>query len=127
MQIGTSAFVGGCVALLLRQEVEPSLVIVLGGPAARSVLADLRPDQRYWLRVWAARGLLWSWDDRALPALTAALDDEAWRVREMASKVVARHLLGDALPGVVALRHDPVSRVRAAAARAVMRITDAGG
>jgi hypothetical protein len=37
----------------------------------------------------------------------------------MAVKVVARHVLGDALPAVAELRDDPVPRVRAAAGRAV--------
>jgi len=80
----------------------------------------------YWLRVWAARGLLWAWDDAALPALLKALNDDAWRVREMAAKVVNRHRLGDALPVVVDLRQDPVRRVRAAADRAVVSLTATG-
>ena len=75
--------------------------------------------------MWAARGLLWAWDDAALPSLTAALDDEAWRVREMALKVVARHRLGEALTAVADLQEDPVPRVRAAASRALMRLVEA--
>lgn len=43
----------------------------------------------------------------------------------MAAKVVARHLLGDALPVVAELRDDPLARVRAAASRAVVRLIDA--
>lgn len=73
----------------------------------------------YWLRVWGARGLLWSWDASAVPALRSALADEAWRVREMAAKVVARHRVDDVQPEVAALLHDGVPRVRAAAARAL--------
>ena len=76
--------------------------------------------------MWGARGLLWAWDDSALDVLTKALTDEHWRVREMAAKVVARHLLGDALPVVAALRDDPVQRVRTAADRAVAALTTAG-
>jgi len=49
--------------------------------------------------------------------LRAARDD-AWRVREMAAKVVARHLLGDLMSNVANLRSDPVARVR---------VTGAGG
>jgi HEAT repeats len=82
--------------------------------------------QLYWLRVWGARGLLWVWDDSALGALRFALEDDAWRVREMAVKVVARHRLGDALASVAALQEDPVPRVRAAASRAVTVLTAAG-
>lgn len=70
--------------------------------------------------------MLWAWDQGAAPALTGALADESWRVREMAAKVVARHLVGAALPQVVVLGGDPVPRVRSAAARAVHRLTQAG-
>jgi hypothetical protein len=72
------------------------------------------------------RGLLWAWDDAALPALRTGVADDAWRVREMAAKVVARHLIGDALPLMTGLRDDPVPRVRAAADRAVAALTQAG-
>lgn len=73
----------------------------------------------YWLRVWGARGLMWNWDPRAVESIRAALADEAWRVREMAAKVVARNLVDEAQPQVAELVHDPVPRVRAAAARAL--------
>lgn len=58
--------------------------------------------------------------------MRTALRDEAWRVREMAAKVVARHLVGGLLADVLPLRDDPVPRVRVAAARAVVRITRTG-
>lgn len=61
----------------------------------------------------------------AAPAIIRATADEAWRVREMAAKVIARHRVGDALAAVVALRDDPVPRVRAAADRAVMLLSAA--
>lgn len=109
------------------EDTDVRLVMALGGPAARRVLeGDSRVDLRYWLRVWGARGLLWEWDDRATDALSVALADKAWRVREMAAKVVARHLVGDTLPAVAELREDPVPRVRAAARRAVVLLTQAG-
>lgn len=76
--------------------------------------------------MWAARGLLWAWEDDAFPEIVAALSDEAWRVREMAVKVVARHQLGEAISGVAALRDDPVQRVANAASRALVRLTAAG-
>jgi len=44
----------------------------------------------------------------------------------MAAKVVARHLLGDALPAVAEQRDDPVPRVRAAANRALTLLSRAG-
>lgn len=76
--------------------------------------------------MWGARGLLWAWDNSALAALRAALRDPAWRVREMAAKVVARNLVGDALDDVAPLRDDPVRRVRVAATRAVATLTARG-
>ncbi|MEV0714719.1 hypothetical protein [Asanoa sp. NPDC050611] len=121
----------GCVALLAGADDDDlQLIIVLGGPATSWALdpADGGPGSSrwYWVRVWAARGLLWAWEDRAASTIVAALDDPAWRVREMAAKVVARHLVGDALARVTVLRDDPVPRVRAAAHRAVVALTTAG-
>lgn len=55
------------------------------------------------------------------------LADDAWRVREMAAKVIGRHLLDQALGHVLSLRKDPVARVREAANRAVIRLTVKGG
>lgn len=82
--------------------------------------------QGHWPRIWAARGLLYVWEDRAAPAIAAATADEAWRVREMAAKVIARHRVDDALEAVTGLRADPVPRVRAAADRALARLTVSG-
>jgi hypothetical protein len=44
----------------------------------------------------------------------------------MAAKVVARHLVAEAFPAVTDLREDAVPRVRAAADRALVRLTHAG-
>jgi len=118
--------VAGCVRLVAGDDTDPALLMALGGPGAAKFLDGGPHADTYWLRVWGARGLLWAWDECALDAVLAALDDEAWRVREMAVRVVARHLLGDALPAVAALREDPVPRVRAAAARTVALLTRAG-
>lgn len=124
---GTARVVAGCVELLAGRDADVALVYALGGPAADSVLGPHpRRDQRYWLRVWAARALLYAWDDSAQDAVLAALADESWRVREMAAKVVGRRKLGEAVPAVAGLQHDPVPRVRAAAARAVTVLTAAG-
>ena len=86
--------------------------------------------QDYWVRTWAARGLLHGWSegaaDVAVPAIVGALDDDAWRVREMAAKVVRRWRLHEAAAGVAALADDEVPRVRAAAARARSELADAG-
>jgi hypothetical protein len=125
---GTAQVVSGCIALLRGQDVDDNLIIALGGPASGYVLDD-GPRQRnqYWRRVWGARGLLYAWEDRAADAIVEALDDEHWRVREMAAKVVARHKIDAALDLVAGLRDDPVPRVRAAAHRAVVLLTAAGG
>jgi hypothetical protein len=122
---GQGAVVGGCAALLTGGTADVPLITVLGGPGAPWALAD--PDAHgHWFRVWAARGLLWAYEDAAGPAVVAGLRDEQWRVREMCAKVVARHLVGDAFAAVLPLRADPVPRVRAAADRAVARLTAAG-
>jgi HEAT repeat protein len=124
---GEPEVVAACVVLLAGGDVDRAFVFAIGGPAAESVLGPHpRQDQRYFLRVWAARALLYAWDDSARDAVIGALADEHWRVREMAAKVVAKRKLGDALPAVAGLREDPVPRVRAAAARATVVLTAAG-
>jgi hypothetical protein len=124
---GQPAFAKACAELLVGGRGDDELIFALGGPAARSVLfEDHRVNQLYWLRVWAAWGLLWEWDGVALPALVKSFGDDEWRVREMAAKVVARHEIGDALDLVAALRADGVPRVRVAATRAVAAIPAAG-
>jgi HEAT repeat protein len=123
---GADAVVDGCVALLAGGAADEPLVVALGGRAAPRYL-NAPPGQRYWLRVWAARGLLWApWRPQAAPAVVAALTDEAWRVREMAAKVVARHRVGEAFDAVTGVLHDPVPRVRSAASRALRLLTAAG-
>lgn len=119
---GRDDVVAGCIELLNGYEADPDLILALGGPPARWVVTGEQAGPPYWLRVWAARGLLWAWDDIALPSLLLALTDEAWRVREMALRVVARHRLEDALTTVADLQEDPVPRVRAAASRALVRL-----
>lgn len=122
---GKDAVVAGCMELLDGGEGDPELILALGGPPARwAVSGDPSASgPPYWLRVWAARGLLWAWDDAALQSIEVALNDDAWRVREMALKVVARHRLEDSVATVAELQDDPNARVRAAASRALMRIT----
>jgi HEAT repeats len=124
---GEPQLVAGCAALLRGQPADAALLFALGGQMAEVVLND-GPRQRnqYWRRVWGARALLYAWSDEATPAVIEALADEHWRVREMAAKVIARRELGAALEPVAILRDDPVPRVRAAAQRAVVRLTAAG-
>jgi hypothetical protein len=107
---------------------DDELVLALGGEHARYVLDGAEGGRDgLWPRVWAARGLLHVWDDLATEALIRSAGDEAWRVREMVAKVVARHHIDPALEAVLALRDDSVPRVRAAAERAVQRLTEQKG
>ena len=119
---GRAEVVDGCVRLLRRDDVDVDLLVALAGPGARRFHGEERDDD-YWLRVWGARGLLWAWDDSATAAIVTAASDDHWRVREMAAKVVARHHVDEALDAMLALRDDPVPRVRAAGQRAVVELT----
>lgn len=114
--------VAACLELLAGRAVDDQLVIVLGGPHADLVLNEF--DHDYWLRTWALRALLYVWDDRAATAVSRATKDPVWRVREMALKVIARREIGDALAAVGECRLDSVPRVRAAAERALRRLSD---
>lgn len=120
---GKPAVVAGCRALLAGREADPRLILALGGRPARWAAGfDEPPGPDYWLRVWAARGLLWVWEDDAGPSVLTALSDDAWRVREMATRVVIRHRIRDALPKVKQLRNDANARVRKAAERALREL-----
>jgi hypothetical protein len=115
---GLASVVTGCIDLLNGKPVDDKLILVLGGPPAEWVRSGEPAGPDYWLRVWGARGLLYAWDDSARPAVLRALNDEAWRVRDMALKVVARHGVQEAADQAARLRDDPSARVRASAARA---------
>ncbi len=69
---GKDAVVAGCIALLEGREADGELIVALGGPAALWAVGGGVEGPRYWRRVWAARGLLWAWDDSALPAIVTA-------------------------------------------------------
>jgi HEAT repeat protein len=121
---GTEAVLADCLALL-EGATDPELTRSLVGRGAEKYFDGGEHDDTYWFRVWALRGLLWSWDRRATDHLVAALDDEAWRVREMAAKVVARHFVGEATAAVARRLDDAVPRVRRAAERALVRLAEA--
>lgn len=76
----------------------------------------------YWARVWGARALLHLAPAHPQTVLTAT-SDEAWRVREMALKVIAAHRLPDPTGMIDPLVEDPVPRVRIQAWRALGRPT----
>ncbi|MGI8899315.1 MAG: hypothetical protein ACR2HA_00020 [Nocardioides sp.] len=94
------------------------LVVFLGGHAGRSILDDGTSWKPYWARVWGARGLLYVWDDRVIPAVLSGLRDDAWRVAEGCLRVCALR----ELPGgddSAALTVHELPRVRAAALRSL--------
>lgn len=101
-------------------------MLALGGPGADTFFDGQPHADIYFLRVWGLRGLLWAWDDTAMPEVRLALSDEAWRVREMAFKVIARYLLGDFTADAAAGREDEVPRVQRAAHRALTHLTANG-
>lgn len=120
---GEDAVIAGCIALLEGDEVDPELIYALGGPPARWATTGGTSGPTYWLRVWAARGLLYAYDQSAAKPIMNALSDDQWRVREMAAKVCGRQRIEDALPQLSELAHDPRARVQRAAERAAIRIT----
>jgi hypothetical protein len=122
---GQRAVVDDCIALL-RGSTDLARLQSLIGAGGDKYLDGEEHHDLYWFRVWALRGLLWAWDPRAEREVCRALTDEHWRVREMAAKVVARHLVGAALTAVTELSEDPVPRVRQAAQRAQVRLTAHG-
>lgn len=96
--------------------------MALGGEHARHELDRTAPPRRvqdYWWSVWALRVMLYAWDDAAEPAVTDAFGHDAWRVREMAAKVVAGREVGMAAEAVATACADQTPRVRAAALRAL--------
>ncbi|WP_020580090.1 HEAT repeat domain-containing protein [Actinopolymorpha alba] len=120
---GRESVLADCLALL-RGETDPALLTSLTGPGTAEKYFDgAEHSDTYWFRVWALRGLLWSWDARAIDCVRTALTDGSWRVREMAAKVVARHLVEEASSEVADLMDDPVPRVRQAAERALIRLS----
>ena len=121
---GERAVVSGCVAMLRGRPVDGDLIVALGGPPADWVRTGGEPGPDYWLRVWAARGLLYAWHGSARAAVRSALQDESWRVREMALRVVAARGLAEERTYVASMCHDDSARVRAAA-DSVLRSLDA--
>jgi hypothetical protein len=130
--LGDDVLVAWCADLLAGRSVwgevgRPDLGWV-GGRAARTWGAPDRlvGERDYWARVWAARTLLYVWDDGATADVVAGLCDPAWRVREMCAKVAARWdvgAVGDACARLVA--DDDTTRVRAAAARVLGAVGEA--
>lgn len=119
---GTAEVVGRAVALVGGFNSGEEFLLVVGGRHAQGILGGAPP--LYWPELWGTRALLYVWDDSAAPAVAAALANRAWRVREMATRVVATRSLPVA-EAVAELLRDEVARVRASAARALGAVGDA--
>jgi HEAT repeat protein len=78
----------------------------------------------YWVRTWAARGLLHVWDDKACRVLRRGLRDEHWRVVEMSLKICRAHDVSQVGAECVSALQSETPRVRAAAVRALAVIGD---
>jgi len=115
-ELGEDEVVARATALIAGLNAGDEFLLSVGGRHAQGIL-DGAP-ALYWPEVWGARTFLYVWQDSAIPAVLAGLGNQAWRVREMSAKVVARREL--AYPAEVAvLATDEVARVRAQAARAL--------
>lgn len=101
---------------------EPELLSYLAGSNGRRWVELGFGTQGYFVRAWALRAMLYAWDESASKTVIDALDDEHWRPREMALKVVAKRLVDGDVDAVARRRDDPVPRVQAAARQALGRL-----
>jgi hypothetical protein len=102
---------------------EPELMSYLAGRAGPRWVELGFGTQAYFVRTWALRAMLYAWDESASTAVIDALEDEHWRPREMALKVVAKRLVDGDIDAVARLRDDPIPRVQAAARQALERLS----
>lgn len=116
LRFGEDAVVLRSLSLLAGNNEGDEFLLYVGGEHARGIL-DGAP-VLYWPELWGTRALLYAWNDSASVAVTAALNNQAWRVREMATRVAAARALPVA-GELVALLEDEVARVRASAVRAL--------
>ena len=115
-EFGEDAVVLRSLSLLAGHNEGEDFLLYLGGEHARGILEGA--PVLYWPELWGTRALLYVWNDSAAVAVTAALNNQAWRVREMATRVAAARRLA-VEPVLAELLTDDVARVRAAAARAL--------
>jgi len=113
---GEDTVVERAVSLIEGNNEGKEFLLVVGGEHAQGIL-DGAP-VLYWPELWGTRALLHAWNDSAADAVRTALSNQAWRVREMATRVVATRRV-EAHEQLVALLEDETPRVRAAAARAL--------
>lgn len=120
-RFGEQVVVDRAASLLMGGNEGDEFLLIVGGRHAQGVLDGAPP--LYWPEVWGARALTFVWADSASSAIHRGLGDQAWRVREMCSRVVFLRRLAEQ-DTVVALLSDEVARVRGAAARALGEIGD---
>ena len=114
--LGEPQFVLRAVSLIAGHNEGDEFLLVVGGEHAKGILEGA--PVLYWPELWGMRALLYAWDASAAPAVTAGLENQAWRVREMAARVAALREL-PVREVLLGLLTDDVARVRAAAARAL--------
>jgi hypothetical protein len=102
---------------------EPELMSFLAGRAGPRWVELGFGTQAYFVRSWALRAMLYAWHGSASTTVIDALQDEHWRPREMALKVVAKRLVDGDVDAVARLQDDPDPRVQAAARRALERLS----
>lgn len=122
-RFGEAEVVAKAASLIAGNNEGEDFLLLVGGEHARGILEGA--PVLYWPELWGTRALLYVWDASATVAVTAALNNQAWRVREMACRVAALRAL-DVSQELLQLTTDEVARVRAAAARALGSI-GAGG
>ena len=115
-RFGEDAVVTRSISLIAGNNEGEDFLLYVGGEHARGLINGAPP--LYWPELWGTRALLYVWDDSAAVAVSAALTNQAWRVREMATRVAAARDLPVA-ETLRALLTDDVPRVRGAAARAL--------
>ena len=120
---GADEVVSRAIALMAGANAGEDFLLYVGGRHAQGLLDGAPP--LYWPELWGARALLHVWNASAVPAIIAGLENQAWRVREMAARVALERELHVATK-MVELTTDEVPRVRAAAvhALAVIGTTD---
>src|SRR6478752_3832601 len=90
-QWGERGVVDRAVALIGGLSAGDDFLLLVGGTHAQGVL-DGAP-VLYWPEVWGMRTLLYVWHDSAAEAVASGLQNQAWRVREMAARVTAARSL----------------------------------
>ena len=120
--LGETEVIDRAKALLAGLNAGEEFLLWVGGTHAQGILDGAPP--LYWPEVWGARTFLYVWNDTVADGINAGLTNQAWRVREMCTRVVATR----SLPFADTLRPlltDDVARVRAGAARALAEVGDA--